>query len=116
MAGQQHVHHHYHYVKSEPDVPFWQVCVVIIMVIFLGWIIAAIVTGYFWLFVALLAYYIGLPAAIGYGAYYGIRHLRAKAKEADAHHSQLIRDADAQHRKFLSGDAAGLFGNYPPAY
>lgn len=115
MAKHQHLHRHYHYVEREPEVPFWQVCVVLIMLIFLGFLVASIVTGYFWLFVALLLGYLGLPAAIGAFAYYSIRNLFYQHKQRSAHRNKLIADADEQHEKFMSGDDAGMYGNYPPA-
>lgn len=117
MAEHQNVHKHYHYVvqETEPDVPFWQVCVVLIGLIFLGFLVAFIVTGYFWAFVAIVLSHLVLPAAAGIGIVNGIRYLMNRATEHLEHRSKLRSDADKQHQQIMSGDDAGIYGNYPPA-
>lgn len=117
MAEHQNVHKHYHYIvqKTEPDVPFWQVYVVLIGLIFLGFLVASIVTGYLWLLAALVLGYLVLPAAAGIGIVNGIRYLMNRATEYFERQSRLRADADKQHRQVMSGDDAGIYGNYPPA-
>lgn len=117
MAEHQHVHRHYHHIvqASEPEVPFWQVCAALLVVMFVVAFGAAVATGNLLIFAVLVLYYLVIPAAVAAGIIFGIRRLIALAEERIMRWSRLASDANSQHRQVMSGDDAGMYGNYPPA-
>lgn len=115
MAEHQHIHQHYHHVVREPGVPLWHVFASFIFLIFMGFLVASIITGYFLWFAGLVFYFIGLPLLIGGGVVYGIRRLLNLAEERVKLRTRLVQDAKRQHNQVMSGDDAGIYGNYPPA-
>lgn len=116
MAEHQHIHQHYHHVVTEPDVPYHQQVAANMHANIVAWFIFLGCVAIFGLAVSgallpILLYGVLPIVAIVVTVRLIARSISWKLAERQ----KLIVDADHQHRQVMSGDDAGVYGNFPPA-